>query len=231
MISNNRPPVDVSEFMRYLAAHKEAEGGLPALTELSRELGISVATLREQLEVARALGLVEVKPRTGMRRKPYAFASTVRQSLGYALMLDDDHFRKFSELRNHLEAAYWDEAVKKLMKEDKKELRSLIVHAREKLLGSPVQVPHEEHRALHLLIYSRLNNPFVIGILEAYWDAYESVGLNMYAGSINYLHKVWEYHGQVVESICSGNYPAGREALIAHTHLLVQRPASSKGDK
>ena len=100
--------MDISEFLRYLASHKEAEVGLPALSELSRELGISVATLREQLEVARALGLVEVKPRTGMRRRPYEFASTVRHSLGYALILNDGHFQKYSELRNHIESAYWD---------------------------------------------------------------------------------------------------------------------------
>ena len=222
--------MDISEFLRYLASHKEADAGLPALSELSRELGISVATLREQLEVARALGLVEVKPRTGMRRRPYEFASTVRHSLGYALTLNDGHFQKFSELRNALESAYWDEAVKKLTREDKKELKAIIARAREKLSGPPVQVPHEEHRALHLLIYSRLDNPFVTGILEAYWDAYESVGLNMYAGSINYLNKVWDYHGQMVESICSGNQAAGREALIAHIALLAQRPAT-KGDK
>ncbi|HUI88936.1 MAG TPA: FCD domain-containing protein [Anaerolineales bacterium] len=230
-MANRHLSIEVSEFLKYLASHTEAEGGLPALTELSGELGISVATLREQLEVARALDLVEIRPRTGMRRKPFAFASTVRQSLGYALLLDDNHFQKYSELRNHIESAYWDEAVRKLAKEDKKELKSLILRAREKLLGSPVQVPHEEHRALHMLIYSRLNNPFVTGILEAYWDAYESVGLNMYAGSINYLHKVWDYHNQMVVSICNGNYSAGREALIAHVDLLSQRPSSSKGDK
>jgi DNA-binding FadR family transcriptional regulator len=222
--------MDISEFLRYLASHKEAEAGLPALSELSRELGISVATLREQLEVARALGLVEVKPRTGMRRRPYEFASTVRHSLGYALILNDGHFQKFSELRNALESAYWDEAVKRLTREDKKELKAIIARAREKLSSPQVQVPHEEHRALHLLIYSRLDNPFVTGILEAYWDAYESVGLNMYAGNINYLNKVWDYHGQMVENICSGNHAAGREALIAHIALLAQRPAT-KGDK
>ena len=158
-MSSKHSSINVSEFLHYLASHKEAEGGLPALTELSDELGISVATLREQLEVARALGLVDVKPRTGMRRKPYAFASTIGQSLGYALMLDDGHFQKFSELRNHLEAAYWDEAVKKLTREDKKELKSLISRAREKLLGTPVLVPHEEHRALHLLNLQPLEQP------------------------------------------------------------------------
>jgi DNA-binding FadR family transcriptional regulator len=221
----DRPTFDISEFLRYLASHQEAEGGLPALTELSRGLGISVAALREQLEVARALGLVEVRPRTGMRRLPFSFTPAVRQSLGYALALNDGHFQKFSELRNHIEAAYWDEAVCKLTDQDKDELKALIERASEKLRKAPVQVPHEEHRKLHLLIYCRLNNPFVTGILEAYWDAYEAVGLNMYAGGMDYLHEVWSYHSKMVESICTGNYEAGRKALIEHVDLLAQRPS------
>lgn len=220
-----RLSLDISEFFRYLAAHPEAESGLPSLNELSRELGISVAALREQLEVARALGLVEVRPRTGTRRRPFSFTPAVRQSLGYALALNDGHFQKFAELRNHIEAAYWNEAVRKLQDEDKQELKSLIERAREKLRRSPVQVPHEEHRQLHLLIYRRLDNPFVTGILEAYWEAYEAVGLNMYAGSMDYLNEVWQYHSQMVESICNGKYEAGRVALIKHVDLLAQRPS------
>src|SRR3972149_2184 len=121
-----RPSVDISEFLRFLAAHAEAEGGLPALTVLSRELGISVASLREQLEVARALGFVEVKPRTGMRRKPYSFAPAVKQSLRYALAINENHFHQFVEMRNHLEAAYWEEAVIKLTEDDKNVLQLLI---------------------------------------------------------------------------------------------------------
>src|SRR5512138_136506 len=115
MIMRERVSPDISEFMRYLASHEEAETGLPTLNELSEELGISVASLREQLEVARALGLVEVKPgRGGTRRRSYSFTPAVRQSLGYALAMNDDHFRKYSELRNHIEAAYWYEAVETL---------------------------------------------------------------------------------------------------------------------
>ncbi len=215
---------DISEFLRYLASHAEASSGLATLTELSRELGISVAGLREQLEVARALGLVEVRPRTGTRRLPYSFTPAVRQSLQYALALDSGHFQKYSELRNHVEAAYWDEAVRLLTSEDKQELQALMAHAREKLSGSPVQVPHEEHHKLHLLIYSRLKNPFVTGLLEAYWEAYETVGLNVYAGGMDYLQEVWQYHSKMVECICNGNYQAGREALIAHVDLLAHRP-------
>lgn len=214
---------DLSEFLRYLATNEEVENGLPSLKNLSVELGVSLASLREQLEVARALGLVEVRPRLGTRRRTYSFTPAIRQSLGYALALDDEHFRKYAELRNHVESAFWHQAVKKLTDEDKRELQTLVARAWEKLRGNPIQVPHEEHRNLHLKIYSRLENPFVTGILEAYWEAYEAVGLNVFAGSYEYLKEVWQYHQKMVEAICEGNSEAGYEALVAHTDLLYHR--------
>jgi DNA-binding FadR family transcriptional regulator len=173
--------------------------------------------------VARALGLVEVRPRLGTRRREYTFAPAVRQSLQYALAVNDEHFRKYSELRNHVEAAFWYEAVEKLMDADKVELQALVTRAWQKLGGLQIQVPHEEHRNLHLLIYRRLENPFVTGILEGYWDAYETVGLNVFAGGYEYLQEVWRYHEKMVASICSGDYKVGYEALTAHTDLLYQR--------
>jgi DNA-binding FadR family transcriptional regulator len=222
MIRDRLSP-DISEFMRYLASHSELEDGLPSLKDLSEQLGLSLASLREQLEVARALGLVEVRPRLGTRRREYAFAPAVRQSLQYALALNDEHFRKYSELRNHVEAAFWYEAVEKLTEPDMKDLQAIVTRAWEKLGGVQIQVPHEEHRNLHLSIYRRLENPFVTGILEAYWDAYETVGLNVFAGGYEYLQEVWRYHEKMVASICIGDYKAGYEALTAHTDLLYQR--------
>ena len=215
---------ELSEFLRYLATHEEVENGLPSLKNLSVELGVSLASLREQLEVARALGLGEIKPRLGMRRRDYSFTPAVRQSLGYALALNNEHFRKYAELRNHIESAFWHKAVQKLTEEDKQELQSLVASAWEKLRGTPIRVPHEEHRNLHLKIYSRLENPFVTGILEAYWEAYESVGLNVFAGGYEYLEEVWQYHQEMVEAICNGNFEAGYQALVKHTDLLYQRP-------
>ncbi|MBL8098749.1 MAG: FadR family transcriptional regulator [Anaerolineales bacterium] len=215
---------NISEFLRYLASHQEADDKLPSLNDLSKELNISVASLREQLEVARALGFVEVKPKTGTRRLEYSFAPAIRQSLGYALALNDEHFKKFAEMRNHLEAAYWHEAVQLLTDEDKTELKNILNKAWEKLNRANIQVPHEEHRKLHLMIFSRLDNPFVIGVLEAYWGAYEAVGLNMYAGSYEYLQEVWKYHQVMIESICNNQFEVGYEALVKHTDLLYHRP-------
>jgi DNA-binding FadR family transcriptional regulator len=217
----------ISEFLRYLAAHEEAESGLPSLTELSRELGIGVATLREQLEVARALGLVEVKPRTGMRRKPYTFVPAVLKSLDYAIALNKDHFIAFADLRQHIETAYWHEAVKLLTPEDHALLRDLVARAWEKLRGSPIQIPHPEHRELHLTIYRRMNNPFVTGLLYAYWEAYEAVGLNFFT-DYNYLTEVWQYHQKMVDSVCANDIEAGYQALSEHSDLIHQLISSSQ---
>jgi DNA-binding FadR family transcriptional regulator len=218
---------NISEFFRYLAAHPEAENSLPPLTELSRELGVGVAALREQLEVARSLGLVEVKPRTGMRRKPYTFGPAVLKSLDYAIALNKDHFIAFADLRQHVETAYWHEAVKLLTPEDHSTLRELVARAWEKLRGTPIEIPHPEHRELHLAIYRRLDNPFVTGLLQSYWDAYETVGLNFFT-DYNYLTEVWNYHQQMVDAICSHDVEAGYKALSEHTDLIHQIISSSQ---
>lgn len=228
MFRDRTNPDPLSEFLRYLAQHGDVNGKqLPALSKLSLELGVSIASLREQLEVARALGLVEVRPRTGTKRLPYSFTPAVRQSLRYALILNNEYFLKYSELRKHIESAYWYEAVQLLTDDDKQELKTLLALAKEKLHGNPIQIPHEEHRKLHMAIYQRLENPFVIGLLEAYWDAYEAVGLNVFTGGLGYLETVWEYHTQMVEAICNNDYEAGYQALIQHTDLLYQRPETN----
>jgi DNA-binding FadR family transcriptional regulator len=219
-----------SDFLNYLvsfSAKEEANSAatsIPSLSELSKELGVSVASLREQVEVAEAFGLVEVRPHTGMRRLPYSFFPAVYQSLSYAIQLDRSYFDAFSELRNQIEEAFWDKAVRLLTSIDHQALRSLIDQAWEKLHGDPVQVPHPEHRALHLLIYSRLENPFVQGVLEAYWEAYEKAGLTVYA-DYNYHQGIWNYHQKMVEAICSGDFDAGYRALVDHKLLLYKRPA------
>ncbi|GMV33344.1 MAG: hypothetical protein DCC59_03595 [Chloroflexi bacterium] len=222
-----RPSPNISEFLRYLASHDESEDKLPSLNDLSRELNISLASLREQLEVARALGLVEIKPRTGMRRKPYSFVPAVKQSLDYAIAMNRDHFIAFADLRQNIELAYWHKAVKLLTSEDRAYLGDLVARAWEKLRGSPIEIPHSEHRELHLTIYRRLDNPFVSGLLQSYWDAYEAVGLNFFT-DYNYLTQVWNYHQQMVNAICNNDAEAGYKALSEHTDLIHHLISSSK---
>jgi DNA-binding FadR family transcriptional regulator len=209
-----------SDFLRYLlTVGCEPGQRLPPLEEISTLVGVSVGKLREQLEVARVLGLVEAGPRKGIRCKGHDFLPAVRLSLLLALSLDPNAFRQFSTMRMHLETAFWDEAVALLQPADHDYLRSLVNQALAKLNLDRIQIPYPEHRELHLAIFRRLENPFVFALLEAYWDAYEAVELNTYA-DYSYLQEVWAYHLRIVEAICSGNLAESKRLLTEHMGLL-----------
>jgi DNA-binding FadR family transcriptional regulator len=219
----------LSEFLCHLLTQASNPGDrLPSLAELSTELGLSVGKLREQLEVARTLGLVEASPRRGITRTPYTFAPPVRLSLLTALSIDRHYFDAFSSLRIHLEVAYWHEAVVLLTDADKAHLRTLVAQAWEKLSQPRIQIPYPEHRELHMTIFSRLQNPFVLGLLEAYWDGYEAVELNTYA-DYRYLQTVWGFHERIVEAIVAGDYMTGRALLVEHMQLLSDLGISVEG--
>ncbi|NPA26672.1 MAG: FadR family transcriptional regulator [Chloroflexi bacterium] len=195
---------------------------LPPLQQISEILESSVPNLREQLAVARALGLVKAKPKVGIYIQPYSFAPAVRLSLLVAVALDRRYFDQFADLRRELEKAYFPQAIRLLTAEDKARLQRLVEEAWAKLNENPPRIPHREHRDLHLTIYSRLENVFVQGLLEAFWDAYEVVGLNRYS-DIGFLREVWDYHRRFVEAIIADDYPRAEQIFVEHINLLKRR--------
>lgn len=219
----------LSSFLQYLSRFSGEESErLPSLIELSQELGISVASLREQLEVARIMGLIEVRPRTGIQKLPYTFTKTLMTSLFYALENDATAFEQISDLRKHLESGYWQEAASKLTDSDVGKLHDIISDAFNKLHGKPPQIPHEEHKRFHLLMYQKLNNPFVTGLLETYWQAYEAMGLDVYT-DLQYLEQVWEFHQKTVDAIARGDFDSGYKSFADHMDLITRRRQPSRG--
>ena len=213
----------LSELLRYLAIIPDGgDQRIPPLSELSKQLGISVATLREQLEVARLLGIVDIKPKAGIHKCEYYLKPALIASLSYAIETNSTLFAHLSNLRKHLEAAYFLEAVQLLSTSDIDNLSSVTKRAQEKIRSIPAQLPNVEHRELHLGIYKRLNNPFVISILEVYWDLYRSTGLEIYT-EMTYIDRVWQYHQRIVDAIRQGNPNLGLQILIEHMDLISQR--------
>ncbi|MHC1741201.1 MAG: FadR/GntR family transcriptional regulator [Anaerolineaceae bacterium] len=213
----------LSEFMQYIASlSDDGDGRVPPLSELSQILGISVATLREQLEVARMMGVVEVKPKAGIHKLAYSFKPAVITSLTYALASESTSFEQYANLRKHLEATYFLEAAQSLLPEDKRELESVVLRAEEKLKRRPINIPTGEHREFHLLIYRRLNNPYVIGLLEAYWDLYKAAGFEIYP-DLEYVNRIWVYHRKTIEFIKDRHYDLAQQALLEHMELIGLR--------
>ena len=222
-MENPTPAYKLSELLKYLASIPEGENQrIPPLSELSQILGISVATLREQLEAARLLGIVEIKPKAGIKKTTYCLKPALLASLTYGVEVNNRLFWQIADMRKHLEAAYFIEAVQNLSTADKEELAVLVKRAQQKLRSIPSQLPNAEHREFHLTMYRRLNNHLVYNVLETYWDVYRLTGMDIYT-DINYVDRVWQYHGRIVEQIRSGNYSQGMQILLEHMDLISQR--------
>ncbi len=113
----------------------------------------------------------------------------------------------------------WHDAVVRLTAEDKANLRKILARAWAKLREEPIHVPNGEHREFHLAIFSRLENPFVTGVLKTYWEAYEASELTRFA-DYQYWLSVWNYHERIVDALCVDDFELGRQLLTEHFALL-----------
>lgn len=213
----------LSVFLNYLAnIQAESDSRVPALSELSKEIGLSVATLREQLESAKVLGVVEVKPKVGIRKTPFEFKKAIKPGLDYAIASGSISFHHFADLRKHLESAYFIEAVQQLSAEDILKLEELINSAQLKINSYPSQVPADEHREFHTFIYRKLENPYLDGMLDAFWDVYQKTGYDVNT-DLSHIERVWRYHARIVEMIKTRQYSQGLSLLMEHMELVPQR--------
>lgn len=231
MSIQEKTSIYLSEFLLYLAEKaSNGEEQLPSLNNLSKELNISVATLREQLEVARVFGLVEVKPKTGIRWLPYKFSPSILGSISYAIKVTPCFFEQFRDLRNHLESAYFYEAVTRLTKEDIEIMVDQVKFARIKIQQIPPQLPHVEHVKLHKILFSHINNVFLQGILEGYWEIYEDRGLSI-INDLDYLDRVWRYHGRIVDALRIGDFSMALNVFMEHKDLIKWNPKPNPNQK
>lgn len=217
-----------SDFLNYIIRRGLQPGDrLPSIQELTNDahLDMSANKVREQLEVARMLGWVEVRSKRGTRIKDYAFTPAVRLSALYA-MACGERFESYASLRNHVEAAYWQDACALLTESDLDIMADCIKQANQKLDSPPIHIPNPEHRQFHMTVFRRLDNTFVLGILEAYWDLYEAVGVNRYM-DYSYLRKVWDYHARILDLIRAGDFELAQQAFVEHTSLLRYEPDSA----
>jgi DNA-binding FadR family transcriptional regulator len=217
---------------RYLLSLQSARSSgeevkLPPLDELARELGVSRGKLREDLLAAQAYGLVEMRPGDGTYVRPMDFYTAIRPLVLHSIASGSELFDRYYRLRAELEVAFWDEAARALQEEDMRRLEQVLEQAEQKLKGKSVEIPHREHRELHVILFGKLDNPYVRGILEAYWDAYEAVGLHRYF-DLTYYERVWASHRQIVEAVRAGEWELSKTILRQHFTFLEDRMARSK---
>lgn len=212
----------VRHIIEDLAEPGDEPAKLPPLDQLAKQLGVSRGKLREDLIAAQAYGVIEMRPGDGTYLCPFDFYTAVRPLILYSIACNKDYFDRFYRLRARLEVAFWEDAAQALGQQEIDQLYHILDRADAKLQGSPIEIPHREHRDFHVLIYSKLDNPFTQGLLKAYWDAYEAVGLHRYF-ELSYYQRMWANHRGMTEAIAAGECEAGKQVLLQHFTLLEDR--------
>jgi DNA-binding FadR family transcriptional regulator len=210
---------ELSPVLKFIADATRQDEPIPSISELSSQLRISTASVREQLEVPKELGFVEVRTRTGIQKHEFCLTRPLTLSMTYGLRVDPELFQEYASLRRQLEIAYWYEACALLEKSHIAQLRKLEERANWKINQNPVMIPSPEHRNFHLAIYRPLNNRVLNSVLETYWDLYEASRIQYYRNH-EYLESVWSYHRQMLDAIASKAYEKGYEALVTHFDLI-----------
>ncbi|HVO68656.1 MAG TPA: GntR family transcriptional regulator, partial [Aggregatilineaceae bacterium] len=97
-----------SDILRYIVEHQMRPGDrLPTISELSQELGVGVSRIREEMAVARALGVVQIRTRSGTQVQEFSFGPAATLSVIYALQLNRAYFQGFAKLRRSIELGFW----------------------------------------------------------------------------------------------------------------------------
>lgn len=218
----NTDPADFSILNLIVEKGLQPGDKVPTIQQISAGSGISVSRVREALEVARVMGLVEIRPGRGTLVSAPQLSESVKLMASYLIGLDEKYFFSLRDLRNALEAHYWEEAVRALDQKQISHLRGLICTAFTMLEKEPIQVPVREHRDFHLAIYAGVDNIFVQGILEAFWDIYDAFGYSLYQ-DLEYHRTVWSFHGQIMDAIADGEFERGRALHLQHMALIPTR--------
>lgn len=205
--------------LSYLASNAKEGKSIPSIAQLSEDLRLSTSAVREQLEVARQLELVEVKTKTGIQTSAFSAAPAICLAYRYGLEMQPDLIWDLLSVRQHLELSYWQEAVVNLTKKEVDYLAEIIETAFKKLNSRPVIIPIEEHKEFHLAIYRPLNNNFLNGILESYWNISLETGIHNLTDK-TYLQSVWAYHQKMQQAIAAKEYDLGYQALLTHFELV-----------
>lgn len=211
-----------SSLLDYLAEAHRAQAPIPSIAELSHVLGISVASVREQLEVARTLGFVDVKTKVGIQKREFSFDQLLETGLRYGSKIQPGLADAFRDLRKHIEISYWYEAVPLLTSQNRDALQRIVSRALERISKKPPQIPGKEHQEFHMTIFSHLENPVAKSVLETFWKFNEEAERNLQADRF-YLENVWNYHQRITDAIAARDYDLGYRWLVEHMDLVKQR--------
>ncbi|MFG2647193.1 FadR/GntR family transcriptional regulator [Streptomyces sp. NPDC048436] len=218
---------DIQERIKKLIIDQRLPSGatLPTEPELMARLGVSRNSVREALKALQAMGIVEIRHGFGTYVGPMSMAPmieglTFRTVAGH--YRGEDSLLQLLELREAVETGLIARLAGRIPAADLAELDALVdqmdteaaaaddIHA-----GGQGAVHTETDRAFHATLYRCLRNPLLGEVLEAFWDAFHNVRMDLV--DVPQDPKVTcRQHREILDAVRSGDTLRAERAIREH---------------
>lgn len=205
---------------RYIIDHHLKPGdAMPAESELSRQLGISRASLREGMKVLQTLGIIETRHGAGTFVGTYSL-TTLRDGLAFRIRVEQQQgvpvtqdMLDLLDLRETLEGALVMRLADGTITDEQ------IAGLRD--LCDQMDAAAERGDAYKLLdwrfhkaLYEPFGNRFTLQFIEALFGVFQEVREEV--APRERLIEIAKQHREIVDALAAGNGPAAAEAMSRH---------------
>jgi GntR family transcriptional regulator, galactonate operon transcriptional repressor len=203
------------------------KGQLPSEPVLGAELGVSRNALREAIKVLVGKGMLEVRPKTGMRIRPKSDWNLLDPSvLGWhaSSKLRLHHVFDLVEFRLIVEPRASYLAAKRATKQERKAIIAACDQL-EACVGHPDDIPRTDIK-FHSLIHHSSHNA-LLDYLGRLISSLMSIQVKMTTEDIDFFKKGLPFHRKLSEAIARGDEDEAEAMSVA----LVQMPYDDLADR
>lgn len=209
----------------YILANNLRPGDpLPGEVQMSRELGVSRAMVREALRALESVGVIHL--RRGEGRFVSAFNMTpVVDSLRYSMLFDNEDVRDLIEIRERIETAFIGDAIANMNEATIAELQRLVAEMESKTQGREPYLA--EDLAFHRAIYDVVENRLLMKLLDAFFEVQRNLvqrNPTLPVGK-DFIHT--GNHAAILEAIIERNPEHARQSIAEHFARLHSRVSAA----
>jgi DNA-binding FadR family transcriptional regulator len=199
---------------RYILDHGLGAGeALPPEGQLALELGVSRPSVREAVKGLEALGILEARTGVGLFVRRFSF-DPILDNLAYSIGQDRDSLAELLYLPKQLEAGAIEDVAANVTRAQLRVLRSVVDRMGERAARG--EAPTEEDRFFHRTLFSGLERPLLMKLLDVFWEVYRRLRDQTALAQTADPVRSWENHRKIVEALETGDPAATRAAMLHH---------------
>ncbi len=135
-----------AEIQKYITKNKFKEGDrLPSTTEMAKDYGVGVPTLREAIKKLETQGFIDIKHGSGIYIKKYVNSLFIPNPIMSEYIMDKDNLMEIIEIQTLLEKHLISKAVGNISKIQIMKLGEILANARESLKNKEEYLNHIEN--------------------------------------------------------------------------------------